>query len=289
MTEKTKKKKDKYRALKILSGLIVITTIAYGIVVRNLAQPGTFGDMFGGLTALFSGLAFAGIIYTILLQRKELKLQRKELKQTRTEFKTQNETLKKQRFENTFFNLLTQHNKIIETLTFSDTKTEVAKNDNQFDAFRFAWILLHNMASKELPEFQKVKGHKVDNDFNSLTEVESEEILDTVVKLWYNRNPHNLHLYFQSLLRILKFINKSNLLDNHLERLFYASLLKDQISYYEKAVILYVGLLPDKWYKGITYYVKKYEILEGIDERSLVSIRDKRLFDKWANPNEPVD
>lgn len=41
--------------------------------------------MFGGLNALYSGLAFAGIIYTILLQREELKLQRQELKDTRSE------------------------------------------------------------------------------------------------------------------------------------------------------------------------------------------------------------
>lgn len=45
----------------------------------------SFGDMFGGLNALYSGLAFAGIIYTILLQREELKLQRQELKDTRSE------------------------------------------------------------------------------------------------------------------------------------------------------------------------------------------------------------
>lgn len=46
---------------------------------------GTFGDMFGAVNALFSGLAFAGIIYAIYLQTKELKLQRKELEQTRIE------------------------------------------------------------------------------------------------------------------------------------------------------------------------------------------------------------
>lgn len=48
---------------------------------------GAFGDMFGGINALFSGLAFAGIIFTILLQREELKLQRKELELTREELK----------------------------------------------------------------------------------------------------------------------------------------------------------------------------------------------------------
>ena len=41
--------------------------------------------MFGVVNSLFSGLAFAGLIYTIILQRKELALQRKELILTRNE------------------------------------------------------------------------------------------------------------------------------------------------------------------------------------------------------------
>jgi len=36
-----------------------------------------FGDMFGALNALFSGLAFGGIIYTIRQQKEELELQRR--------------------------------------------------------------------------------------------------------------------------------------------------------------------------------------------------------------------
>lgn len=47
----------------------------------------SFGDMFGSVNALFSGLALSGIILTILLQRKELSLQRKELRETRKELK----------------------------------------------------------------------------------------------------------------------------------------------------------------------------------------------------------
>jgi len=45
----------------------------------NMERPRTFGDMFGAVNTLFSGLAFAGLIYAILLQRSELELQRKEL------------------------------------------------------------------------------------------------------------------------------------------------------------------------------------------------------------------
>jgi hypothetical protein len=46
---------------------------------------GTFGDSFGAINSLFSGLAFAGVIFTILLQRRELSLQREELNLTRKE------------------------------------------------------------------------------------------------------------------------------------------------------------------------------------------------------------
>ena len=48
---------------------------------------GLFGDMFGSVNALFSGLAFAGVIYAIFLQRRELELQREELRMTREELK----------------------------------------------------------------------------------------------------------------------------------------------------------------------------------------------------------
>ena len=56
-----------------------------GYLLYNDQNRGTFGDMFGAVNALFSGLAFAGIIYTILLQRRELELQREELQATRAE------------------------------------------------------------------------------------------------------------------------------------------------------------------------------------------------------------
>lgn len=74
----------------LYSAIIFISVfIIYYCVVRffypNIENSGQFGDTFGGVNAIFSGLAFFGIIYTILLQREELGLQRKELKLTRKE------------------------------------------------------------------------------------------------------------------------------------------------------------------------------------------------------------
>ncbi len=71
----------------IILFIIVVTPVIIYFSFDSWTDRGTFGDLFGIVNALFSGLAFAGIIYTILLQRSELKLQRQELTETRIELK----------------------------------------------------------------------------------------------------------------------------------------------------------------------------------------------------------
>ena len=78
-----------------ITHLITLMSVIFGIwlisigvvywVFTGLENRAQFGDSFGMINSLFSGLAFAGIIYTILLQRKELALQRNELELTRKE------------------------------------------------------------------------------------------------------------------------------------------------------------------------------------------------------------
>jgi len=51
------------------------------------SDRGQFGDMFGAVNALFSGLAFTGVIIALVFQRRELELQRIELELTRKELK----------------------------------------------------------------------------------------------------------------------------------------------------------------------------------------------------------
>lgn len=98
---------------------ILAMWIGFWILVWNgfasYPERGQFGDMFGAINALFTGLAFAGVIITVILQSQELSLQRQELRETRKEFRQQNLTLKYQRFENTFFNLIDQYRSLGKT------------------------------------------------------------------------------------------------------------------------------------------------------------------------------
>jgi len=68
--------------------VVTVWIVAWLVIINVLPDwnnRGLFGDMFGSVNSLFAGLAFAGVIYTILLQRNELALQRQELILTRAQ------------------------------------------------------------------------------------------------------------------------------------------------------------------------------------------------------------
>jgi hypothetical protein len=111
---------NKNRSISLVA-LIALVLIAWIALVFLLPIFVSFeskdSHAFDAISSLVSGLAFAAIIYTINLQKEELALQRKELADTRREFETQNQTLKKQRFENTFFSLITIQHGITEKIS----------------------------------------------------------------------------------------------------------------------------------------------------------------------------
>lgn len=67
-------------------GLPFLVSIIFRDIEEWSKIYGPFGDSFETVNALFSGLALAGVIYAILLQRQDLEIQSKELKLSRREF-----------------------------------------------------------------------------------------------------------------------------------------------------------------------------------------------------------
>jgi hypothetical protein len=60
---------------------------------------GQFGDLFGSVNSLFSGLAFVGIFWALRLQQEQLSLQQTELRLQREELKLQREEMAASRSE----------------------------------------------------------------------------------------------------------------------------------------------------------------------------------------------
>lgn len=65
---------------------MVVVGIVFGLApiyfINGWQDRGSFGDMFGAVNALFSGVALLGVIYAIFLQKEELELQRIELRRS---------------------------------------------------------------------------------------------------------------------------------------------------------------------------------------------------------------
>lgn len=107
---------------KLIGWLIVFLVLA--IWIANLwfcsgweaSERGTFGDLFGASNALFSGLAFAGVLITLLLQRQQLQDAQKA---------NQDQTvlLMQQMFESTFLQLIGFHRGIITGLRLQNDAT----------------------------------------------------------------------------------------------------------------------------------------------------------------------
>lgn len=86
-----------YRAKALLGVFVLQSLYGYAVFYRlgpNKDTPGQGGDMSGGVNALFMGLALAGVIYTILLQRHDLELQREELRLSREQLHASAESIK---------------------------------------------------------------------------------------------------------------------------------------------------------------------------------------------------
>lgn len=78
----------------LLSSLIILVVVIWIIsavfillFLDSWSDRGTFGDLFGAVNALFSGLAFAGVTYAIFLQKQDLELQKNEIALNREELK----------------------------------------------------------------------------------------------------------------------------------------------------------------------------------------------------------
>lgn len=261
-------------------------------------EAGQFGDQFGALNAFFSALAFAGLIYTVWLQKKELNLQREELRLTRDEmksqsreFETQNKTMKLQRFENTFFQMLNLQNQIVCQLNL-DTGVHMISSphvgyspqviDTRATIFngRDVFCQLFNddrLGSRNLKWIIENEGIKGLNNSNLMVMFEH---------------------YMLNLFTILDFIDRSDdsvITDKH----EYAKILRASLSNYELVLLFYYNLADSRNYnlKGL---VEKYTMLKYLDKTSLtlcneiqrkyVNTEDKDIFSYLdANNSCPTD
>ena len=224
---KDEKNNSKYIKIGWIAVLVVISLWAgsYFIIDCFSDEGGSVGDQFGAVNALFSGLAFAGLIITLLMQREDLNLQRKEMEKTNEElkgqkeqFKLQNETLAKQQFESTFFQLMNQVNNVRGNIMFKDDNNTIEYIGE--NAFEEVYYSLKEQLNQGHPE-----------SFNRYSPREEEDVTlarDKEIYYDFYTDYSFIGLFFRSLYRLIKYVDDSELTDY--EKYQYTSFVRSQLS-----------------------------------------------------------
>lgn len=209
--------------------------------ITENAGLGEFGDMYGSLNTLFSGLAFSAVFITLLLQKQQLATSQQELKLTREEMATQSDlfeiqtgVMNQQLFEGTFFQLVKFY--------LEQTSMLSSINDHGKKRWHFAYSILHDrinyIVGKELY-------HSKYEDAMSYPMVRS---IITPLSL---------------LFKILKYIDESSLISDE-KRNFYVDLLKSNISNVEVYLIAVVAAYDEK-FNECKPFIEKYALLNTLD------------------------
>lgn len=267
-----------YTLLVIFSVVVILLYLGSWFLIDYFyacpERRGQFGDQFGAVNALFSGLAFAGLIFTIILQKKELALQREELTQTREELRgqkeqleIQNTTLKVQRFENTFFQMLAQFQQIVNSITFTyfDKETNSIQTVTGRNAFYVAFEVASHKSN--LPD---MKSFNTSGWYRGMRNIIKCHGMNGYMETF---SPTYFDHYFRFLYRILKFVKNSPLVTNFDEEYEYTSMLRATLSRYELIWLYYNGLTYGK--EKLKPLMERYSMLNNLRCELLAGPRDE--------------
>lgn len=292
--DKTNKEETKSRLwiwiVVAIIGVLAAWGLSWWLINKNIdcsTERGTFGDMFGAVNALFSGLAFAGLIVTLLYQKEELKLQREELRETRNElnaqkleFQEQNKTMKRQRFENTFFNMLSLQQEIIANLSYEYYASPNIRPHNIPEEIFYKGAPKGQLHGRET--FEGIYKHAI-IEYNGARHADG--IIKILKQNGYIAYPvisvtTRFDHYFRHLYHIYKFVDTSDLIEDS-KRYDYACIIRSQLSDYE-LVMMFYNCLTANGRDKFKPLIEKYAVFNNLRLELLAKVNDKEEYAQGA-------
>lgn len=210
-----------------------IIQFSVGLGKDRLETAGTLGDTAGLINALFSGLAFGGVILTIIWQIRNDRRGRISNQKTQ--------------FENTFFNMTQTFEHIIEGLSIKVNDSGNNIGDNDFLSNIYGQLAGVDASRDEniYQEDKEIKGRALFRYLYEGRKVDGKQLVESVkesgIRAYENVMDGILDHYFRYFYRILKFIDDTELIDNQ-QKYYYTSIFRAQLSRYELLMIYLNGL-----------------------------------------------
>jgi hypothetical protein len=121
-------------AILIGAGVLISWGGSGFLVYYSFSDPtarGTFGDMFGAINALFSGLALTGVITALIMQIQESKEQKEDIQRSRIAQEESVAALKLQMETTKFHIQIEALNHIIDSLNDQITRTKDSRTEGE--------------------------------------------------------------------------------------------------------------------------------------------------------------
>ncbi|MBU1233291.1 MAG: putative phage abortive infection protein [Proteobacteria bacterium] len=261
--------------------MVVILFTFFLYYFSAFGEKDKLGDSFGTLNTLFSGLAFAGLIVTLFFQRKEIIQNKEELNLTRIEFKKQNNLIKDQNFEGTFFQLLRLHQEIVNSINLYN------KKNSHETVGRDCFKPFYN---RFVDEFKKTSGSVIREDLSNVGMSKEDanrsndlKTIKTAYKDFHEINQAEVGHYFRNMYNILKFIHQSDVKSKTL----YSNLLRAQLSAYE-LLLLFYNCLSDMGNEKFKPLLEEYALLKSVSRQLLIEPESHILFYDQSAFNKSV-
>lgn len=220
-----------------------------------------FGDFFGGiLNPIFGFIGLIALLLTITLQARELKLTRNELSNSSTALASQNDTLLKNNFENSFFQMLRLHNEIVESI-------DLVRGGGRINMNSPASPIVTTKGRDCLRVFLSRLSENYDEEKHSGDGKTEIDVISSAYEEFYVKHGDEIGHYYRYLYNIFKFIHNSDIDDKP----FYSNLVRAQLSNSE-LVLLHYNSMSRHGSKKFLPLIKEYKVLK--------SLPVSKLFDK---------
>jgi len=210
--------------------IILLWNIPFSVIPDTM-RDGVFGDSFGTLNALFSGLAFSGVLITLLFQRKDL---------SETRFQ-----IASQQVESQFFNMLAHQQEVVRNFDLQNKTTNEVISRGR-DCFR-DW-------SESLQDIHKHYSMAFGNDEDHLLPYE----------LVYGMARADLSLYFRSLYSVFRFVEGSG----YQGVAKFGVVLRSLLSDYELVLLFYNSLSPRGM--KFKRFIYEHALFDNLDPKLLL-------------------
>lgn len=215
-----------------------------GVLSDDPSRWGQFGDFIGGvLNPTFSFLALLAILATFALQVRELRISTRELKNSADALVKQNETLRHQNFEATFFQLLRLQNDIVNSIDLAHK--DGRPNTIGRDCLKVFLDRLENALSREGAE----------KSYNAFL---------VHYDIFFMEHQNEIGHYFRLLYNIVKLVKRTESVD----RRFYTNIIRAQLSSAE-LMLLFYNCLSSRGREKFKPLVEEFALLKTMPRTTL--------------------